>query len=53
MDNIDRLLKEDLGIEGDITSKSLFTNEDAQAEGESRIPPQIFNSLYTEYLGSV
>ena len=32
MDNIDRFLKEDLGREGDKTSESLFTNEDAQAE---------------------
>lgn len=32
MDNIDRFLKEDLGTEGDITSESLFTNKDAQAE---------------------
>lgn len=32
MDDIDRFLKEDLGREGDITSESLFTNEDAQAE---------------------
>ena len=32
MDDIDRFLKEDLGEEGDITSESLFTNEDARAE---------------------
>jgi nicotinate-nucleotide pyrophosphorylase (carboxylating) len=32
MDDIDRFLKEDLGEEGDITSDSLFSNEDASAE---------------------
>lgn len=32
MDDIDRFLNEDLGKEGDITSKSLFTTEEGQAE---------------------
>jgi nicotinate-nucleotide pyrophosphorylase (carboxylating) len=32
MDDIDRFLKEDLGEKGDITSESLFTNEQASAE---------------------
>ena len=32
MDDIDRFLKEDLGEKGDITSDSLFTNEQAHAE---------------------
>ena len=31
MDDIDRFLQEDLGEEGDITSDSLFTNENAKA----------------------
>ena len=32
MDDIDRFLEEDLGDEGDITSESLFTDEDAKAQ---------------------
>jgi len=32
MDDIDRFLKEDLGEDGDVTSDSLFTNEQAEAK---------------------
>jgi len=32
MDDIDRFLEEDLGMEGDITSDSLFTSENAHAD---------------------
>jgi len=32
MDDIDRYLKEDIGIEGDITSENLFNDENAKAK---------------------